>query len=398
MKKKGKSIVLICAAVLPGLCAAAFVALLLVSGVFEKSKYLEPWDKKYADRFDDPRLKLAAAGLLAANGHNMQPWLIKLDETDPMIFYLYADGSRRTDEVDPYARQFMVTQGTFLAYVETAGEELGFRAGIALFPDGEYDEGNLVRSMAEKPVARITLTKTEPRHTPFYDAMFLPDTNRGPYKADKPSAWQLEAFRALPMDIGLTLRMYQDAEDLKEIGGYALRGAEAEAGVERVMRETDGIFRANEYQKNRYRYGFSVEGQGMSGLTKHVMQGLLTVFPGLNSGKGSADNFMKFTRASINGTPAYVMILTAGNSRAEQVQSGMLYSRVVLAANANGLAVQPLSQALEEYPEMKAVYDGIHRDYAPNGETIQMLARIGTPEKAAPLSMRRDAADLLMND
>jgi hypothetical protein len=381
-----------------GLFIAAFAALLLISGVFEKPRYLEPWDKSYAGRFEDPRLKLAAAGLLAANGHNMQPWLIKLDEDDPMVFYLYADGSRMTNEVDPYARQFMVTQGTFLAYVEVAGAEAGYGVDIDLFPDGEYDEGNLARSIAEKPVARITLAISEPLHTPLYDAIFLPDTNRGPYKADKLSDGQLDAFRTLPMDIGLMLRICQDAEGLIKIGDYAMRGAETEANADRVMRETADIFRPNEFEKNRYRSGFSVEGQGASGTMKHVMQGLLTLFPGLNEGSSATANFINSTRTSIENTPAYVMILSAGNSRRLQVESGMLYSRIVLAANANRLAVQPLSQALEEYPEMKEVYEGIHRDYAPGGETIQMLVRIGVPEKEAPLSMRRDVMDLLLND
>jgi len=61
-----------------------------------------------------------------------------------------------------------------------------------------------------------------------------------------------------------------------------------------------------------------------------------------------------------------------------------------------GLAVQPLSQILEEYPEMASLYTQVHAEYAPNGETIQMLVRVGRPTQEVPRSMRRDAADLLM--
>ena len=53
--------------------------LLAVSGVFQKPLYLEAWDKTYSEKFDDPRLRLAAHGLLAASGHNMQPWKVLLD-------------------------------------------------------------------------------------------------------------------------------------------------------------------------------------------------------------------------------------------------------------------------------------------------------------------------------
>ena len=91
----------------------AVMALSIISGAFEKSVYLEPQNKDYAQKFDDPRIQLAAHGLLAANDHNMQPWKIRLDKDDPMVFYLYADSGRLTNEVDPFARQMMITQGTF---------------------------------------------------------------------------------------------------------------------------------------------------------------------------------------------------------------------------------------------------------------------------------------------
>jgi hypothetical protein len=73
----------------------------------------------------------------------------------------------------------------------------------------------------------------------------------------------------------------------------------------------------------------------------------------------------------------------------------MLYSRLILEAHCNGLAMQPLSQSQEEYPEMSEVYKNIHKDYAPEGGTIQMLVRVGKPEKGTPQSMRQDVMDLI---
>lgn len=88
----------------------AFASLLVISGIFVQPKYLEPWQKTYSQKFDDPRIRLVAHGLLAANGHNMQPWKIRLDKNNPMVFYLYADSERLTNEVDPPARQMMNLQ------------------------------------------------------------------------------------------------------------------------------------------------------------------------------------------------------------------------------------------------------------------------------------------------
>ncbi|WKB35327.1 hypothetical protein QS257_17245 [Terrilactibacillus sp. S3-3] len=329
----------------------------------------------------------------------MQPWKIKLDKNDQRSFFLYADSSRMTSEVDPESRQMMVTQGTFLDDMEVAGKEIGYQTKISLFPDGGYNERDIANSMDIKPVAKITIEKTSPRHYPLYNALYLPDTNRAPYKDDKLTAAQISRLDSISEDPDLSVKVYQDKSDVERLGKLALEGAKIESGVNRVMEEANKIFRANEYQKKKYRDGFSVEGQGTSGIMRHLLQGLVTAFPSLNSGKAASDLFIKSTRTSVDHTPAYVMISTKDNSRVRQVKSGMLYSRLVLTAHDLGLAVQPLSQVLEEYPEMRAPpLCKIHHDYAPDGSTIQMLFRIGKPTKAFPLSMRRDVMDLIVNE
>ncbi len=363
-----------------------------------KQTYLDPWSKDYAAKYSDPRVRLTASGLLAASNHNMQPWKIRFDRSDPMVFYLYADSSRMTKEVDPYARQMMISQGTFLEYVVQAGKKEGWHTEISLFPNGIYDESHLAESMNAKPVAKIMLSKIQSQNTPLYEATFLPDTNREAYQKEKLLFAQISTFESLSSVNGVSIKLYQDGANLKKIGGYALQSAMIEANVGRVMEESNVIFRANEYQKNEYRYGYSVEGQGTSGFMKPVLQGLLTVFPSLNTGKSASRNFMNYTQASVDNTPAYAMITTSDNSRSAQVESGMLYSRFVLTGHTLGLVTQPLSQVLEEYPEMSTPYTEFKRAYAPNGGTVQMLFRVGKPTKSTPVSMRRDVMDLVVHD
>jgi hypothetical protein len=57
--------------------------------------------------------------------------------------------------------------------------------------------------------------------------------------------------------------------------------------------------------------------------------------------------------------------------------------------------MQPLSQVLQEYPTMAQPYAQVHAEYAPDGGTIQMLVRVGTPTTEYPVTMRRDAGDLV---
>jgi len=396
MKRKSK--IKVAAFALGGiasLCIVLLAALFMISGGFMKQTYMEPWSKDYAATYSDPRVRLASSGLLAASNHNMQPWKIKLDKSDSMTFYLYADSSRMTKEVDPYARQMMISQGTFLEYVAVAGEKEGWHTEISLFPNGTYDESHLAESMDTKPVAKITIAKTQPQSSLLYNATFLPDTNREAYKADKLSSAQATTLESLSNESGASIKLFQDEENMNKISEYSLKSATIEAGVTRVMDESNVIFRANEYQKNKYRYGYSVEGQGTSGFIKNILQGIVTLFPSMNTGKAASQNFINYTRTSVNNTPAYAMIVSTDNSRAEQVKSGMLYSKLVLTGHTLGLVMQPLSQILEEYPEMQVPYTEFKQAYAPNGGTVQMLFRVGEPTKSTPLSMRRDVKSLI---
>jgi hypothetical protein len=83
------------------------------------------------------------------------------------------------------------------------------------------------------------------------------------------------------------------------------------------------------------------------------------------------------TARAILSAPACTLSVTPGNSRAEQIAAGRDWLRLNLAAAGAGLALRPVSQALQEYPEMAPHYDAIHARFAPQGERVQMLGLLG---------------------
>lgn len=393
---KGKILLIILFVILI-IILLVFITIFIASGAFLKAKYLEPWDENYYKKFSDDRIKLVSQAILAANGHNMQPWLVKLDKNDNNVMYLYVNTDRLTLNVDPYARQTMVSQGTFLEYMNVSAKKLGYDLKTDLFPDGQYDENNLVESMKNKAVAKITLNKTDKIDTTLYQYMFLSDTNRGEYKKDSLTNEQVNNLLGINEYDNIELKIFQDNQDLDKLGNYAIEGAKIESRVDRINKETYDIFRPNEYQKNKYRYGFSVEGQGTQGPMKFILEGLLTLIPGLNSENVTAQSLMDSTKLEVENTPAYAMILSKDNSRVSQVESGIIYSRLILKAHSLGLVMQPPSQVLEEYDEMREEYKNIHKDYAKNGETIQMFYRIGQKIVDYPQSMRQDVMSFIVD-
>ena len=90
------------------------------------------------------------------------------------------------------------------------------------------------------------------------------------------------------------------------------------------------------------------------------------------------------TQSAVDHTAANSLMSTATSTRAEQVQAGRLFAEFSLRARTLGLARQPLSQVLQKYPTMAVPYAAIHEQYAPKGETIQMLVRVGAPTVEYP--------------
>jgi hypothetical protein len=84
-------------------------------------------------------------------------------------------------------------------------------------------------------------------------------------------------------------------------------------------------------------------------------------------------------------TPAFVWLTTEGNSRREHLETGKAWLRTNLLATQLGLSVQPISQAVQEYPEMKAEFDTVHKLVgAKPGQRVQMLARLGYAAPVEP--------------
>lgn len=377
--------------ILVGLSILLFLiiaTLFIVNGSYLSKKYLEPWDKSYYKQFDDPRLQVIAHGILAPNAHNMQSWRISLSSENENEFSLYVEPERLLPETDPYSRQITISQGTFLELGRIAAENIGYQANITLFPKGEFEKQATAQSLAAHPVATVSLESSGSRGSGLYDAIFERVTNRTPYLNRPLSPAQIDKLKSLNTDSTLALEIFQNGGDLKTLKELAKQGVEIESSQSGTMQETNQALRMSERQKNKYRYGLTLDSQGLSGLTQFFMQSLGTIFPLDEKASGKFWRKSEFQR--IEHTPAYALIISSDNSRIAQVKSGMLYSRFQLAGTVIGLSMQPTSQVLEEYPEMTTLYKEVHQAFTDNGHIIQMMVRLGQASQSVSHSPRMD--------
>ena len=91
---------------------------------------------------------------------------------------------------------------------------------------------------------------------------------------------------------------------------------------------------------------------------------------------GKAKSDFKEAMTSVR---ALLLVVTDGNTPELQVRSGVSFQKAVMEVVHRGARLLPLSQSLQEYPEMRALYQEVHKAAARPGQTIQMLTALLKP-------------------
>jgi hypothetical protein len=289
----------------------------------------------------------------------------------------------------------MMSQGTFLELLDLAAKQRGLRADITLFPAGEY----AARTVDGRPTAHIRLT---PDVTVQSDALFAQifrrHTNRNAYEMREPSPLALQAITAsvtsfiqnAGIDPGISIGFLggdkkQLMQQHRAIASEAFR---IETVTPRTMLESLKVLRVGPSEIAHYRDGLSL----MSPLVRALVAvGLFDRNKAPRPDDAAITAQIKDFNDKIAATPAFFWLITEGNGRKTQINAGRAYVRAQLAATAQGLSMQPLSQALQEYPEQAKLYADIHQllEAPAPRYTVQMWARLGYAPVIGP-SPRRD--------
>ena len=339
----------------------------------------------------DVRRWILAHAILAPHSHNLQSWLVDLSVPDQIT--LRIDRTRLLPETDPFSRQMLMSQGTFLELLDQAAREKGLRAEIALFPEGVFGPTTL----DDRPTARIRLVPDAAvAREPLFAQVFRRHTNREAYEPRVPSPDALQAIAAstaaYPMRSGFVTSA--DAEAIEHQRRIAREAWRIELTTPRTVLESFKVLRVGPREIAEHRDGISLNDPMVRLL---VATGLfdrsVAPAPDDTATTGQIDDF----NAKIAATPAFYWLVSEGNDRITQVNAGRAWVRAQLAATAQGLAMQPISQALQEYPEMAAPYREIHERLGASAprHTVQMWARLGYGPSIGPAPRRGVAAHVM---
>lgn len=361
----------------------------LTDGCSRPSIALRPWDGPPADE-RDPLMAALAYAVLAPSPHNAQSW--RVERRGPGQVDLYVDRQRLLLASDPLARQVHLGQGTFLELLDLAARDRGFDPEIEYFPSGEY-AGNAVE---DRPVATVRLV---PDAAIVKDSLFgfvrQRCTNKLRYDGRPLEAGMAEHLVRAGSGDGLRLRVI-DAPDQKARLAALARDAMA---VEVAGRDRDEElaqwFRFNDREVEEKRDGFGLGHSGRTGIAKWFAE---TFIISREDAKKPEGSFSKKSVALLSdqarSASAFGLLVSSGNTRRDQLLAGRRYARVQLTATSVGLSIHPLSQILQEYPDMTALQKEFKEATGvADSETAQMFFRIGHAP-STPHTPRRDVRDL----
>lgn len=330
----------------------------------------------------EKRRRFLSYALLAPNPHNRQPWLVDLAGEDELV--LYCDLDRRLPETDPFDRQIVIGCGAFLELLSIAAASEGYRADITPFPKGEP-----APTLDARPIAHVRLVADSASRDAAFDYILKRQTNRNDYEergveADIRS--KLELAGSLP---GFKLGTTGEGELAAKLRDLTWRAHEREMLTHRTLKESVDLMRIGNAEIEKYRDGISLDGQmiAFASLTGMISRESM-LDPKSDAFKMGMDQYRRMAASARS-----FAWLTGPPGRPAEIAAGRAYARFALKAAELDLAVHPWSQSLQEFAEMRPLYEEVNALLG-GGESVHMLVRIGyaAPDVTAP---RRGLAALI---
>jgi hypothetical protein len=324
------------------------------------ARALAPWDA--AGGYADPRMRALSHAILAPNPHNRQPWLVDLRVPDTAI--LLRDEERLLPVTDPFGRQITIGLGCFLEQMIVAASVDGLAVELDLYPEGEgpgrpvavarFRPGADADPLAAHILARRSLKE------PMDLARPVP-----------PEALAAAAAAAAPLARAEATAEPARVEALRRLTWDAWM---IEAETPAAFRESVDLMRFGRAEIEANPDGIDLGGPFLESL---MLAGMLTREAQADPSSQAFRTGVDLYRAMLAATPAYVWLATAGNARADQIAAGRAWLRLNLATTGLGLGLHPVSQCLQEFPEMAGPFAEAQAMLGRPGETVQMLGRLG---------------------
>lgn len=289
----------------------------------------QPW-KNWRDG-QTPAERIIAAGILASNPHNSQPWMFRI--TDSTID-LFAVAERQIGVIDPFRREMYIGLGCAVENMRLAAEAEGFNADIRLMP-----------ATTELHAASISLAEASLATSDLYSAIPHRHTNRAAYDTTRSVDESIfSGINALVTESTVSLVWMRGSSSHKKFGEVAISAAEALIADDQQSMDSHKWWRQDWDELQSHADGITLDAQGMPSFILNMAK----LLPDMSRASND-QSFAKNLRDTCIPTAAAFGILAVPNGMdfTSRLQCGQIWQRIHLWATTQGLAMQPLNQMTE---------------------------------------------------
>ena len=305
---------------------------------------------------------------LAPSGHNSQPWFVRVLNQNEWI--IGVDPDRRLPAVDPGNREVMLSIGAFAENLAIAAQTFGLKAEMEVIAKDPF----------EQDVIKVTLKKAKPVDYPLQRI-----TRRMTVKHDYLSKEiNGEDIRALSEHLTGRLFYFPRGSDHATcIEEGAIENFRIQVQRDDAQKELVQWVRLSNKEAERHRDGLTLEGMEIRGFKGWFVRNFIDPedFMKPSFRKQSIDQVAKLARQG----GGWLVITGEGQTVFDLIDSGRRFERMVLTARERNLAIQPMTQYLEEEAGLKQIAAEHEQRVIP-----QFVLRIGYLNAYPdPVSLRR---------
>lgn len=324
-------------------------------------------------------LELADRARWAANAHNMQSWRLMTVPENPGQRRLVLDSLRLLPQTDPFNRQMTISLGAFLRVLEDEARARGAFVGW--------------EALEDQPGALVTLTEAEPVADPpgRVDALTAPTAKYRTAAFELPRA--LRTQQEARSDVHIRISWVTDAAELEATKVWAQRAFDLEMDLPRTRDESLLVTRYGQAARQAQPWGITLV-PNFSPDQLYWIETLAAWFP--QSPAEYARSAKQLLAEALQPVSQVVVLASNRNDNRARLETGRRLQQLWQEVRAVGGELLPLSQGLQEFPEMAPLFSEAHQRWAQPGETVQMVLALFRPRGGAALSSPRLPASALV--
>ncbi|MFP4528961.1 MAG: Acg family FMN-binding oxidoreductase [Candidatus Kapaibacterium sp.] len=312
---------------------------------------------------------------LAANGHNTQPWRVKVKSPTEAILFL--DKSRLLPAVDPDNREAIISLGAFAENFAIGAKNEGYDAEFDIIANSPHDGDFAQIKLNPANAGNFELRKIETRRTVR--------SNFGSREISDADFKYITGGDSEHFDF-----VGADSQSGKFIAVAAVEATRVQTWRDDAQRELSQWIRWSKAIANDRRDGITPEMLDITGIARLIVGWLY------KPKNVMTDSFRKrsvdIAAKSVKNHGGWIMVTSPDNSMKDWFNTGRRTQRMLLNIRERDIAIHPMNQMIEE----KDIATEVQKKLAGSGH-IQLMLRAGYmdkyPDPVAPRRRVRDFAE-----